>query len=142
MHPTLAAYEIPPAPFAKGGVFACDAGASGLHSHASAWERGLSYSRKQKIIEISYNWQLTIHYIGYKGYFKMIAQTMTLEQVRQVGIDVLTQQLGCTGMIRFLQQSETGWGDYTKDKEQWLGNPPLDELFDAIQRSEMHDEMI
>jgi hypothetical protein len=41
MHPTLAAYEIPPAPFAKGGVFACDAGASGLHSHAGAWERGL-----------------------------------------------------------------------------------------------------
>jgi len=66
----------------------------------------------------------------------MITQTMTLEQVRQAGIEILTRQLGCVGMIRFLQQSETGWGDYTKDKEQWLGNPNLKELFGAIKNSE------
>jgi len=36
----VGSYEIPPAPFAKGGVFTRDAGASGLHSHAGAWERG------------------------------------------------------------------------------------------------------
>ncbi len=66
----------------------------------------------------------------------MIAQTMTLDQVRQVGIDALHRQLGVVGMIRFLQQSETGWGDYTKDREQCLGNPNLKELFDAIKNSE------
>lgn len=66
----------------------------------------------------------------------MIAQTMTLEQVRQAGIEVLANKLGSIGMIRFLQQSETGWGDYTKTREQWLGNPSLRELFDSIKNSE------
>ena len=61
---------------------------------------------------------------------------MTLEQVRQIGITALTQQLGTTGMIRFLQQSETGWGDYTEDRKNWLGDPELKDLFNAIKRSE------
>lgn len=56
-------------------------------------------------------------------------QTITLEQVRQIGIDVLNKELGVVGMIIFLQQSEMGWGDYTKDREQWLGNPKLEDLF-------------
>jgi hypothetical protein len=53
----------------------------------------------------------------------MNAQTITLEQIRQIGRDSLNQELGVVGMIIFLQQSEMGWGDYTKDREQWLGNP-------------------
>lgn len=66
----------------------------------------------------------------------MTSQAMTLEQVRQFGIAALTQQLGMVGMVRFLQQSETGWGDYTKDREQWLGDPDLKDLFNAIKNSE------
>ncbi len=66
----------------------------------------------------------------------MTTQEMTLEQVRQLGIAALTQQLGMVGMIKFLQQSETGWGDYTKEREQWLGNPDLKNLFNAIKNSE------
>jgi hypothetical protein len=67
----------------------------------------------------------------------MNAQTITLEQIRQIGIDALNQELGVVGMIRFLQQSENGWGDYTKDREQWLGNPKLEDLFEAIKNSEV-----
>ncbi|MGB5687190.1 MAG: hypothetical protein WBM35_15380 [Candidatus Electrothrix sp.] len=66
----------------------------------------------------------------------MNTQAMTLEQVRRIGITALTQKLGAVGMVRFLQQSETGWGDYTKERKQWLGNPDLKELFDAIKDSE------
>lgn len=61
---------------------------------------------------------------------------MTLEQVRRIGITALAQKLGTVGMVRFLQQSETGWGDYTKERKQWLGNPDLKELFDAVKDSE------
>ncbi|MCI5219359.1 MAG: hypothetical protein D3914_09255 [Candidatus Electrothrix sp. LOE2] len=61
---------------------------------------------------------------------------MTLEQVRRIGITALTQKLGAVGMVRFLQQSEIGWGDYTKERKQWLGNPDLKELFDAVKDSE------
>jgi len=31
-------------------------------------------------------------------------------------------------MVCFLQQSEMGWGDYTKERHQWLGNPTLEEI--------------
>ena len=65
------------------------------------------------------------------------AQIMTLNKIRQIGIDALSQHLGIVGMIRFLQQSETGWGEYTKDRDQWLGDPELKELFSAIKRSEL-----
>jgi len=66
----------------------------------------------------------------------MTGHAMTLEQIRLYGITALAQKLGMVGMIRFLQQSETGWGDYTKDREQWLGNPDLKDLFNAIKKSE------
>jgi len=66
----------------------------------------------------------------------MTIHAMTLEQVRQLGITALTKQLGMVGMIRFLQQSETGWGDYTKDRERWLGNSDLKDLFTEIKNSE------
>ncbi|WYD80480.1 MAG: hypothetical protein V8K32_14340 [Candidatus Electrothrix gigas] len=66
----------------------------------------------------------------------MSSQAMTLEQVRRIGITALAQKLGTVGMVRFLQQSETGWGDYTKERKQWLGNPDLKELFDAVKDSE------
>ncbi len=61
---------------------------------------------------------------------------MTLDQIKQTGIDALSRDLGVVGMIRFLQQSETGWGDYTKDRDQWLGDPELKNLVDAIRGRE------
>jgi hypothetical protein len=70
------------------------------------------------------------------GDFRMNAKTMTLDQIKKVGIDALIQYLGVVGMIRFLQQSEMGWGDYTKDREKWLNDPDLNELFNAIKSSE------
>ena len=58
----------------------------------------------------------------------MTAQVMTMNEIRRTGIQLLTQNLGATGMIRFLQQSDLGWGDYTKERSQWLGNPSLHEI--------------
>jgi hypothetical protein len=63
----------------------------------------------------------------------MNAQTMTLEQIREQGLAVLRQHLGIVGMVRFLQQSELGWGNYTKERYQWLGDPDLEELAKKIQ---------
>ncbi len=45
---------------------------------------------------------------------------MSLEEIRQHGISALARELGPVGMIRFLQQFETGAGDYTRDRHQWL----------------------
>ena len=58
----------------------------------------------------------------------MNTKVMTMNEIRRTGIQALTQNLGAIGMVRFLQQSDLGWGDYTKERSQWLGNPSLDEI--------------
>ena len=58
----------------------------------------------------------------------MNTKVMTMDEIRRTGIQLLTQNLGAVGMVRFLQQSDLGWGDYTKERSQWLGNPSLDEI--------------
>ena len=63
----------------------------------------------------------------------MSEPSLTLEQLRARGIQVLGEQLGIVGMVRFLQQSETGWGDYTEERHQWLGDPDVRGLAQDIQ---------
>ena len=46
--------------------------------------------------------------------------TMTLEQIKLTGMQVLFQHLGAVGMVRFLQQFHIGWGDYTTERHTWL----------------------
>lgn len=60
-------------------------------------------------------------------------QTMTLAQIREQGLEALSQHLGVVGMVRFLQQTELGWGNYTEERGQWLGDPDLNELAKKIQ---------
>ena len=52
----------------------------------------------------------------------MNAPTMTLEEIRRHGIEALARELGPVGMIRFLQQFETGKGDYSAERHQWLSD--------------------
>ncbi len=67
-----------------------------------------------------------------KGVLSMSANILSLNEIRKTGIDILTEKLGTVGMVRFLQQSEIGSGDYTKEREGILGNPSPDELFNEI----------
>lgn len=63
----------------------------------------------------------------------MNAQTMSLEQIRIAGMEALARELGIVGMIRFMQQFETGHGDYSKDRHQWLDDQDLDTIVKRIQ---------
>lgn len=56
----------------------------------------------------------------------MSAQSMSLEQIRIAGMEALKRELGLVGMIRFMQQFETGYGDYSRDRHQWLDDQDLD----------------
>jgi len=47
-------------------------------------------------------------------------QAMTLEEIKLTGMNALFQRLGAVGMVRFLQQYQMGWGDYTRDRDAWL----------------------
>jgi len=55
----------------------------------------------------------------------MNGQTMSLEQIRVAGMEALARELGIVGMVRFLQQFETGHGDYSNDRHQWLDDQDL-----------------
>jgi hypothetical protein len=50
----------------------------------------------------------------------MSVQQMSLEEIRLQGLEALMRRLGPVGMVRFLQQFETGHGDYTEERRQWL----------------------
>jgi len=62
----------------------------------------------------------------------MNAQSMSLEQIRIAGMEALARELGIVGMVRFLQQFETGHGDYSKDRHEWLDNQNIDTVLKRI----------
>ncbi|MBS3954767.1 MAG: hypothetical protein KGZ88_17585 [Methylomicrobium sp.] len=62
----------------------------------------------------------------------MNAQMMSLEQIRIAGMEALARELGIVGMVRFLQQFETGHGDYSKDRRKWLDDQELDAVVKRI----------
>ncbi|MDR1637061.1 MAG: hypothetical protein LBR93_06960 [Treponema sp.] len=37
-------------------------------------------------------------------------------EIRKAGLQALREALGPVGMVRFIQQYENGYGDYTKEK--------------------------
>jgi len=62
----------------------------------------------------------------------MITEARTMEEIRRLGVEVLARELGPVGMVRFLRQFETGHGDYTKDRDEWLDAPGVRELAERI----------
>ena len=64
----------------------------------------------------------------------MSTRPMTLEQIRLNGLEALARELGPVGMVRFLQQFETGWGDYSEERHRWLDNTDVQTLAEKIQQ--------
>lgn len=61
--------------------------------------------------------------------------TQTLEQIRRAGLEALRERLGRVGMIRFLQQFETGSGDYATERHAWVDEMSMEQLTAARKRS-------
>ncbi|HYW12500.1 MAG TPA: hypothetical protein VE871_11085 [Longimicrobium sp.] len=57
---------------------------------------------------------------------------MPMEEIRRVGLDALARELGPVGTVRFLQQFETGSGDYTAERAGLPGAPSVAELGTAL----------
>ncbi len=53
---------------------------------------------------------------------------MSLVELQNKGYQVLQEHLGIVGMLKFIQQFDTGSGNYTKEREKLLGNPTIDEI--------------
>jgi hypothetical protein len=71
-----------------------------------------------------------------RGIVKMKNQVLTLNQVRKEGLDALLKALGPIGMIRFLQQFETGKGNYTIERDEWLGDMTVKDVLEELERNQ------
>jgi len=64
----------------------------------------------------------------------MAVENEPLAELRHRGIAALVQALGPVGMARFLQQFDTGSGDYTRDRHAWLPATSVEDLAEEIER--------
>ena len=64
----------------------------------------------------------------------MMATTVTLEQVRVAGYQALSRELGPVNLVRFLQQFESGCGDYTRERSEWLDQYTVEEIAREVER--------
>ena len=54
--------------------------------------------------------------------------TKDLNSIRRLGIEALTEKLGPIGMIEFMRQFDSGYGDYTKERHAWLGDYTIEDI--------------
>ncbi|RCX15439.1 hypothetical protein DFR58_11319 [Anaerobacterium chartisolvens] len=52
----------------------------------------------------------------------MSSMARDLGTIRKMGIKALTEKLGPVGMVEFIRQFDSGYGDYTKERHEWLDN--------------------
>ena len=58
----------------------------------------------------------------------MTTENLTLYEIRTIGFDALMRELGPAGAIRFIQQYESGHGDYTRDRKKLLPKKSVREI--------------
>lgn len=63
---------------------------------------------------------------------KQTFQTWSPSSIRKLGLKALAKSLGPVGMARFIQQYETGSGDYTKERVKWLKDMDVKTIVEEI----------
>jgi hypothetical protein len=71
---------------------------------------------------------------GIERRVEMTTQTMSPAVIRKTGLEAVAKKLGPLGMVRFLQQFETGLGDYTKERNQWLKDMDIPDIVKEIKK--------
>jgi len=56
-------------------------------------------------------------------------------EIRSRGLKALAKALGPVGIVRSLQQFDTGSGDYMRERDQWLGKPTVWQIVEEIKGS-------
>ena len=67
---------------------------------------------------------------------------MTDEQILELGFKALVDKLGPVGMVRFIHQFQAGTGNYTEERQQWVGMSDVETLAKQIQEVEDNSECI
>ncbi len=62
----------------------------------------------------------------------MNTQTRPIFEISREATDILFEKIGAVDTIRFLNQFSVGRGDYTKEREKWLGDISLNDAISQI----------
>ena len=62
----------------------------------------------------------------------MSTKIRPLSEINQQATAILTREMGIADTLRFLSQFSSGSGDYTKERDQWLGNLSLEQITSEI----------
>ncbi len=54
-------------------------------------------------------------------------------EIQEAAFELLNKKLGITNLIRFMQQYDKGYGNYTIDRDAWQKDYTIDSLFDEIE---------
>ncbi len=54
---------------------------------------------------------------------------LTPDKVKKRGMEALTRELGAAGMVQFMQQFSSGYGDYTKERRRLTGRLSVDDVW-------------
>lgn len=68
------------------------------------------------------------------GNKKVKTQILDPAILRKTGLEALKDALGPVGMARFLQQFETGVGDYTEERKQWIKDMDVKTIIEEIKK--------
>ena len=63
-----------------------------------------------------------------------MTELQLLAEITQTALKVLCREIGVVNTVRFINQFTTGYGDYTKEREQLYAHLTLDDLVTEIQR--------
>ena len=64
--------------------------------------------------------------------FIMNTETRPISEINRRATQILFEEMGVVDTIRFLNQFSIGQGDYTKEREKWLGDISLDDAISQI----------
>ncbi|MBP9888797.1 MAG: hypothetical protein KBF93_21060 [Leptospiraceae bacterium] len=59
-------------------------------------------------------------------------QTLTLDKIREKGINALSKELSATELARFFQMFEKGEGDFTLERKKFYKNKSVDDIYKEV----------
>jgi hypothetical protein len=65
---------------------------------------------------------------------------MTPLELNQKGFEALIAALGYADAVRFIKQFDTGTGDYTTDRDQWLDTFSLEDIGAELKQQQVPKE--
>jgi hypothetical protein len=66
---------------------------------------------------------------------------LPLPVLREKGFAILMRELGPANALRFLHLYQTGTGNYTTEREQWLGSLTLEEIETEIKHLKLKGDI-